>query len=103
MGTDLPATATDSIFQKIAIVTGFPLIIVEVGFILLAVFVILMFIIRLSTSLRIRKEIISLNFKVGYIARLLRDELNPPVEIKETEFKETEGEKEEAIKEEWKF
>jgi hypothetical protein len=105
MGTDVTATATSSIFQKIAFTTGLPLIIVEAGFIILAIFLIIIFVIRVTTALRIRKEIISLNFKVGYIARLLRDELNPPAKIKAPESMETEAEaeKEEPIKEEWKL
>ena len=59
-----------SIFEKIAQSLGLTPLAVEISFIILTMIVILIVFIFLFTALRIRKEMISLNFKLGYIARL---------------------------------
>jgi hypothetical protein len=97
-----------SIFEKIAQSLGLPPMVVEIGFIILTMIIILIVFIFLFTALRIRKEMISLNFKLGYIARLLKREIEGP-EIspgptKSPELKtKKEPPKEEPYKEEWKF
>ena len=99
---DTTLLETSSIFQKIAISTGLPLFVVEVGGIILTIILILAAILMVSATLRIKKEMISLNFKIGYMARLLKRELEGSAQKKET-HKTKETEKEENFKEHWKF
>jgi hypothetical protein len=99
---------TASIFEKIAQSLVLSPMVVEISFIILAMILILIVFIFLFTALRIRKEMISLNFKLGYIARLLKREIEGPAispgptESTEPETKK-EPPKEEPYKEEWKF
>ena len=82
--------------------------VVEISFIILTMIIILIVFVFLFTALRIRKEMISLNFKLGYIARLLKREIEGPAispgptKIPKPETKK-EPPKEEPYKEEWKF
>ena len=99
---DTTLLETSSIFQMIAISTGLPLIVVEVGGIILTIILILAAILMVSATLRIKKEMISLNFKIGYMARLLKRELDGSAKKKVAD-ETKEPEKEETYKEEWKF
>ena len=108
MGSEFTAGEAASIFEKIAQSLGLPPFVVEISFIILTMIVILIVFIFLFTTLRIRKEMISLNFKLGYIARLLKREIEGPAispEPKISPEPETKKEpaKEEPYKEEWKF
>lgn len=102
MGSESAAGETASIFDKIAVSLGLSPFFVEISFIILAMIVILIVIVFLFAILRMRKEIISLNFKLGYIARLLKREIEGPPPGPEPEEKK-EAEKEDSFKEEWKF
>ena len=102
------AVEAASIFDKIAQSLGLTPLVVEISFIILTMIIILIVIVFLFTALRIRKEIISLNFKLGYIARLLKREIEgppisaPPTISPEPEIKK-EPSKQEPYKDEWKF
>ena len=82
--------------------------VVELSFIILIMITILIVFIFLFAVLRIRKEMISLNFKLGYIARLLKREIEGPAISPEPttspqpEIKK-EPPKDEPYQEEWKF
>ena len=114
MGSEITAGEAASIFEKIAQSLGMPSIVVEIGFIILTMIIILIVLVFLFTILRIRKEMISLNFKLGYIARLLKREIEGPAttpgpaispepsKSPEPETREKPA-KEEPYKEEWKF
>ena len=97
-----------SIFEKIAQSLGLPPMVVEISFIILTMIIILIVFIFLFTALRIRKEMISLNFKLGYIASLLKREIEGPAispgptKSREPKTKK-EPPKEEPHNEEWKF
>ena len=65
MGSESAAGETASIFDKIAVSLGLSPFFVEISFIILAMIVILIVIVFLFAILRMRKEIISLNFKIG--------------------------------------
>ena len=99
---------TASIFEKIAQSLELTPLVVEISFIILTMIIILIVFVFLFTALRIRKEIISLNFKLGYIARLLKREIEgpaispEPTPTPEPEIKK-EPSKEEPYTEEWKF
>jgi len=62
---------TTTIFQKIAVSIGLPSIAVEVGFLLLLAALLLIIILVALAVLRVRKEIIRMNYIATYIARLL--------------------------------
>ncbi len=102
------AVEAASIFDKIAQSLGLTPLVVEISFIVLTIIIILIVFVFLFTALRIRKEIISLNFKLGYIARLLKREIEgpaispEPTTSPEPEIKK-EPSKEEPYQEEWKF
>ena len=102
------AVGAASIFEKIAQSLGLTPMVVELSFIILIIISILIVFIFLFTALRIRKEMISLNFKLGYIARLLKREIEgpaispEPTASPEPEIKK-EPPKEEPYQEEWKF
>jgi hypothetical protein len=102
METDVALPKTAGIFQNIADATGLSLISVEIGILLLVLILFLIVITVLLAILRIRRETISLNFKLGYIARLLKREFEGPAPKKEPVPKK-ESEPEESFKEEWKF
>jgi phage shock protein PspC (stress-responsive transcriptional regulator) len=102
MGSESAAGETAGIFDKIAVSLGMSPFFVEISFIILAMIVILIVIIFLFAILRMRKEMISLNFKLGYIARLLKREIEGPPPGPQAEEKK-EADKEDAFKEEWKF
>ena len=97
-----------SIFEKIAQSLGLAPMVVEISFIILTMLTILIVFVFLFTALRIRKEIISLNFKLGYIARLLKREIEGPANSPEPTISpepeiKKEPPKEEPYQEEWKF
>ena len=102
------AVEAASIFEKIAQSLGLTPLVVELSFIILTMITILIVFVFLFAALRIRKEIISLNFKLGYIARLLKREIEgpaispEPTISPEPEIKK-EPSKEEPFQEEWKF
>ena len=102
------AVEAASIFDKIAQSLGLTPLVVEISFIILTMIIILIVFVFLFVALRIRKEIISLNFKLGYIARILKREIEGPAisaapEISpEPEIKK-EPPKQEPYKDEWKF
>ena len=101
MGSENTIGEAVSILDKIAGSLGVSTFFVEICFIILIMIIILIVMVFLFAILRIRKEMISLNFKLGYIARLLKREVEglppgPPEKKKEPE-------KEEGLKEEWKF
>ena len=97
-----------SIFERIAQSLGLTPFAVEISFIILTMIIILIVFVFLFTALRIRKEMISLNFKLGYIARLLKREIEGPAISPEPTISpepeaKKEAPKEEPYKEEWKF
>ncbi len=97
-----------SIFEKIAQSLGLAPMVVEISFIILTMITILIVFVFLFTALRIRKELISLNFKLGYIARLLKREIEGPANSPEPTISpepeiKKEPPKEEPYQEEWKF
>jgi hypothetical protein len=102
MGTEMTVPVTASIFEKIAAATGLPPIAVEVGFIILTLILILITIMMVLSILRIRKEIINLNYRIGYIARLLKREIEEAA-FETQPAKKKEAEEKEIYKEEWKF
>ena len=102
MGSESTVGEAASIFEKIALSLGLSPFVIEISFILLTMIILLIVIVFLFATLRIRKEMISLNFKLGYIARLLKREIEGPPASQEPEKKEAPG-KEESFKEEWKF
>jgi hypothetical protein len=102
MSSESAAGEAAGIFDKIAVSLGLSPFFVEISFIILAMIVILIVIVFLFATLRVRKEMISLNFKLGYIARLLKREIEGPPPGPEPEEKK-EVDKEDAFKEEWKF
>ena len=102
MGSENTIAEAVSIFDKIAGSLGVSPFIVEICFIILMMVIILIVMVFLFAILRIRKEMISLNFKLGYIARLLKREIEGPSPGPEPEEKK-EPQKEEGFKEEWKF
>ena len=102
METEMTVPVTASVFEKIATATGLPQIAVEVCFIILALVIILITIMIVLSILRIRKEIITLNYKIGYIARLLKREIEEAA-FETQKAKKKEAEEKETYKEEWKF
>ena len=97
-----------SIFEKIAQSLGLTPMVIELSFIILTMITILIVFVFLFTALRIRKEMISLNFKLGYIARLLKREIEGPANSPEPTISpepeiKKEPPKEEPYQEEWKF
>ena len=97
-----------SIFERIAQSLELPPLVVEISFIILTMIIILIVFVLLFSVLRIRKEIISLNFKLGYIARLLKREIEGPATspgptISPEPKTKKEPPKEEPYQEEWKF
>ena len=60
-----------NIFQKIAMSTGLPSLAVEVGFLLVAMLLILVAILVVSAILKIRKEIVRMSKTANYIAGLI--------------------------------
>jgi hypothetical protein len=102
MGSENTVPEAASIFEKIAMSLGMPPLTVEISFIILTMIIFLVVIVLVFAILRIRKEMISLNFKLGYIARLLKREIEGPAITQEPEQKK-EPDKEESFKEEWKF
>ena len=103
MATEMTVAETSSIFQEIAMATGLPSLAVEVGFIVLALIIILLIIMVVSAILRIRKEMISLNFKISYIARLLKRQIEGAALKKEPEKKVEPKDKNAYKKDEWKL
>ena len=102
MDTVMTVPVTASVFEKIAAATGLPQIAVELGFIILALVLILITIMMVLSILRIRKEIISLNYRIGYIARLLKREIEEAA-FETQPAKKKAAEEKETYKEEWKF
>ena len=102
MGSETTVPQAVSIFDKIAMSLGWPSLAVELSFIILTMIFILIILVAVFSVLRIRKELISLNFKMGYIARLLKREIEGPQLPKEPE-KAQKPSAEETFKEEWKF
>ena len=102
------AVGAASIFEKIAQSLGLTPMVIELSFIILTMIAILIVFVFLFTALRIRKEMISLNFKLGYIARLLKREIEGPANSPEPTISpepeiKKEPPKEEPYQEEWKF
>jgi hypothetical protein len=102
MGSEITAGEGVGIFEKIAQSLGLSPFVVEIGFILLTMIIILIVFVFLFTALRIRKEMIRLNFKLGYIALLLKREIEGPAKSPESRTPEKPP-REEPYKEEWKF
>lgn len=102
MGSEITVGDAVSIFEKIALSLGVSPLVVELSFIILTMMIILIVFVFLFATLRIRKEMISLNFKLGYIARLLKREIEGHAISPEPETQK-EPPKEETYKEEWKF
>ena len=102
MDTVMTVPVTASVFEKIATATGLPQMAVEIGFIILALVLILITIIVVLSILRIRKEIIRLNYRIGFIARLLKREIEEAT-FETQPAKKKEAEEKETYKEEWKF
>lgn len=102
METEMTVAETTSIFHHIAIATGLPSLAVEVGLIILTLIIIIVTIMVVLAILRIRKEMISLNFKISYIARLLKRQIEGAALKKEPE-KKVEPKEKRAYKDEWKL
>ena len=102
MGSENTIGEAVSIFDKIAGSLGVSPFVAEICFIILVMIIILIVMVFLFAILRIRKEMISLNFKLGYIARLLKREIEGPPPGPEPEEKK-EPPKKNGFKEEWKF
>jgi DNA invertase Pin-like site-specific DNA recombinase len=62
---------TTNIIQKIAEFTGLTPLAIEVGFLLLISALLLIFILVVLAILRIRREMVRMNYTANYIARLL--------------------------------
>jgi hypothetical protein len=67
----MSASEPTSIIQYIAVITGFPALAIEAGFLLLITALLLIFILVVLVILRIKKEMIKFNLGAGYIARML--------------------------------
>jgi len=102
MGSENTVGEAVSIFEKIAGSLGVSPFVVEICFIILMMIIILVVMIFLFAILRLRKEMISLNFKLGYIARMVKREIEES-EIKRTPEIEQKPQKVDSFKEEWKF
>jgi len=102
MGAETTVPQAASIFEKIAMSLDWPSLAVELSFIILTMIFILVILVAVFAILRIRKELISLNFKMGYIARVLKREIEGPGFEKESEKTEKPSE-EETFKEEWRL
>ena len=103
MGSENTVGEAVSIFDKIAGSLGVSPFVVEICFIILMMIIILVVMVFLFATLRIRKEMISLNFKLGYIARLLKREIEGPLPGGPAPEEKKAPEKEDGFKEEWKF
>ncbi len=102
MGSETTVSQATSILDKIAMSLGWPPLAVEICFIILTMIILLVIFIVVFAILRIRKEMISLNFKLGYIARMVKREIEES-EIKRTPEIEQKPQEVDAFKEEWKF
>jgi hypothetical protein len=102
MGSQSTIGEAASIFDKIAGSLGLSPFAVEICFFILMMIIILIVLVFLFAILRVRKEMISLNFKLGYIARLLKREIEGPPPGPKPE-KKKEPEKKDGFTEEWKF
>jgi hypothetical protein len=102
MGSETTVEEAAGTLEKIALSLGLPPFVVEISFIILTLIIFLIAVVFLFAVLRIRKEMISLNFKFGYIARLLKREIGSPGPGPETQTPPP-PEKEDPFKEEWKF
>lgn len=105
MGSEITAGEGASVFEKIAQSLGLSSFVVEISFVIMTMIIILIVLVFLFSTLRIRKEMISLNFKLGYIARLLKREIEGPAPSPKPESRKEpdKPDKEESYKEEWKF
>jgi Sec-independent protein translocase protein TatA len=74
-GGRMPASETTTIFQKLAAATGLSPGEVEIGLVVLFALLIVVIIYVVLAISRIRKEIISLNFAIRYLVRLLKQEI----------------------------
>ena len=102
MGSETTVSQATTILDKIAMSLGWPPLAVEIFFIILTVIIVLVIFIVLFAILRIRKELIRLNFKLGYIARMVKREIEGSEMKKTPEIRQTPQEVD-AFKEEWKF
>ena len=59
------------IIQKIAEFTGFPMLIIEAGFLLLLTFAFVVLVLLVLAIFRIRTEIIKMSYATNYITRLI--------------------------------
>jgi hypothetical protein len=102
MGSETTAAQATSILDKLAMSLGWPPLAVEICVIILTMIIILVIFIVVFAILRIRREMISLNFKLGYIARMVKREIEG-AEIKKTPEVEHPPAEADSFKEEWKF
>ena len=102
MGSQTTVSQTASIFDKIAMSMGWPPLAVEICLIILTMIILLVIFIVVFAILRIRREMISLNFKLGYIARMIKHEIEGS-EMKRTPEIEQKYPEVDPLKEEWKF
>ena len=102
MEPETTVSQATSILDKIAISLGWPPLAVEICFIILTMIIILVIFIVVFAILRIRKEMISLNFKLGYIARMVKREIEGS-EIKRTTEIAQRPPEVDSSQEEWKF
>ena len=78
METGMTAAGTGGIFKNISLATGLPPIAVEMCFIVLGLIFLLVTITVVFAIFRIRREMISLNFKIIYIGRLIEQAVKGP-------------------------
>ena len=102
MGAETTVPQAASIFEKIAMSLGWPSLAVELGFIIIIMIFIMVILVAVFAILRIRKELISLNFKMGYIARVLKREIEGPG-FQEESGKTEKPSEAEVLKEEWRL
>jgi hypothetical protein len=102
MEPETTASQATSILEEIAISLGWPPLAVEICFIIFTMVIILVIFIVVFAILRIRKELISLNFKLGYIARMVKREIEGS-EVKRTTEVAQKPPEVDSFKEEWKF
>lgn len=102
MGSETTVSQATSIFEKIAMSLGWSSLAVEICFIIFTMIIILVIFIVVFAILRIRKEMISLNYKLGYIARLVNRGIEGS-KIKRTTESTQKPSEAEPFNDEWKF
>ena len=72
----MPESETISIIQDLTEITGLPTLVIETGFLLILMALILLAVLFVKTILRIKRETIKFSAGAGYIAHLLKIGIN---------------------------